>query len=453
LGTTNDTDPNPLDTTGWTTTFFDGFNDGSLDSTKWSSVYDGAVYWNGAFEWDADQVSVGDGELTIGMEKREDGLWNAGAVATLSPGDDSAGYDFTYGRVEIRAKVSEEVTGAGPCFLLWPSSADKWPPEIDILETPQGEGMFTNHWQGAGGDGDDEYEAHHFDLDSSQWHTYALEWAPDHMTLFVDGEEVHTFTGNIPTEEMSIALQGHVGTADDGWYLSPNDSGVNNVDISVDWVRVSQYTGETSSETTTEETSGTDTSTTEEASGTDTSTTEEASGTDTSTTEEASGTDTSTTEEASGTDTSTTEETSGTDTSTSNTGSDSSDLATVEGTTGDDWLTGTELADLLLGGAGIDDLQGHEGDDRLIGGADHDGLTLGDGADTVVFARGDNYDWVVDFTSGTDHLELQGIEASEVTQTQETRWDMAGLLLDLGNGDSIFLQGVSELRDGDILFG
>jgi hypothetical protein len=30
---------------------------------------------------------------------------------------------------------------------------------------------------------------------------------------------------------------------------------------------------------------------------------------------------------------------------------------------------------------------------------------------------------------------------------------MAGLLLDFGNGDSIFLQGVSELRDGDIIYG
>jgi beta-glucanase (GH16 family) len=449
LGTTNDINPHPLTSDGWNTTFFDGFNDGQLDKSKWSSVYDGAVYWNGAFQWDADQVSVGDGELTIGMEKGWDGMWNAGAVATLSPGNDSTGYDFTYGRVEIRAKVSEEVTGAGPCFLLWPSGADQWPPEVDILETPKGEGMFTNHWQGAGGNGDDEYAAHHFDLDSSQWHTYALEWTPDRLTLFVDGKETHTFTENIPTGEMSIALQGHVGRADDGWYLSPNDSGADNVDISVDWVRVSQYTGEGSPEPGQPEApaeGGEDAGNAAGDAGDGDQLGGEDAGNagDTGDGDQQGGEDAGNAGDADDGDQ---------DAGQGDDGAAGDPPEAQYGTDGDDWLAGAGLDDLLQGGLGSDDLKGLEGDDRLVGGADHDGLTLGDGADTVVFAQGDNYDWVVDFTPGTDHLELQGIEASQVTQTQETRWDMAGLLLDFGNGDSIFLQGVSELRDGDIIYG
>jgi hypothetical protein len=36
-------------------------------------------------------------------------------------------------------------------------------------------GTTTNHWQGSGGNGDNEQEVRMFDLDYSQWHTYALE--------------------------------------------------------------------------------------------------------------------------------------------------------------------------------------------------------------------------------------------------------------------------------------
>jgi len=226
--------------------FFDGFDGNAVDRSKWGIVYGGSTYWNGAFRWDANEVSVSDGVLNIGLSKQADGLWNVGGLSTAPyPGaPDGIGYEFTYGRVEIRAKASQEVTGAGPCFLLWPADLDRWPPEVDILETPKGQGMFTNHWQGPGGNGDDQYEAHLFDIDYSQWHTYTLDWTPDRLALYVDGQLIREMTENIPHEPMTVGLQGHVGAAHDDWYGgSPNGSGVDRVDILVDYVRVSEWIG------------------------------------------------------------------------------------------------------------------------------------------------------------------------------------------------------------------
>ena len=381
MGTTSDINPTPLDMAGWNTVFFDGFNGSQLDWQKWPITYGGSMYWNGAFVWDAGQLSVGNGELTIGMDRMANGLWSVGGLSSApyagAPAD--FGNGFLYGRVEIRAKTSAEVTGAGPCFLLWPTSNDHWPPEVDILETPaSGNGMFTNHWQGPAGNNDDWYASYEFPLDHSQWHTYTLDWFPDRMTLYVDGQAVYTTTQNIPHEMMSVGLQGHVGTASDGWYGSPNSSGVDSVDISVDWVRVSQYTGTTPQPPTPQPPApvvG----------------------------------------------------------------------QVLKGGTASDTLVGGAGVDTIAGGAGDDDLHGNAGDDRMAGGLGADGLTLGAGADTIVFTRGDGRDWVVDFTPGTDRLELHGFTAGQVTTRAATYWGMAGLDILLPDGEALFLQGVTAL--------
>jgi Ca2+-binding RTX toxin-like protein len=123
------------------------------------------------------------------------------------------------------------------------------------------------------------------------------------------------------------------------------------------------------------------------------------------------------------------------------------------GGAGDDWLKGGDGRDTLLGDAGSDDLQGGAGNDVLRGGADHDGLTGGAGRDTFVFARGDGPDWIVDFEAGVETLRLEGITADEVTQTLKSYWEYEGLELTFGDGDQIYLQGVTApLADRDFIF-
>jgi Ca2+-binding RTX toxin-like protein len=552
MGTYNDANPNALDMTGWSTVFFDGFNGTQLDWQKWPITYGGSMYWNNAFFWDGGQLSVGNGELTIGMDKQPDGLWSVGGLssAPYQGAPDGFGNGFLYGRVEIRAKTSQEVGGAGPCFLLWPTSNDHWPPEVDILETPaSGNGMFTNHWQGPNGNGDDWYTSYEFPLDHSQWHTYALDWAPDRMTLYVDGVAIYTTTENIPHEKMSVGLQGHVGTAWDGWYGSPNASGVNSIDISVDWVRVSQYTGGTTQPVDPQPpvvgglvkagTAGADVlkggtlgdslsglggadslsglggaDTLSGGEGHDTllggagddrldggagndvlrgqagnDTILTGAGVDRVLIGAGDGAD-RVTDFALGTDrvqlvgTTADQVTTAVVTDGGVTGlkltlaggetlfleglglatarqlglSGSFKAApapaglTVPGTAGDDWLKGALGADTLSGGAGSDDLQGLAGNDLLRGGTGDDGLTGGAGADVFAFARGDGFDWVVDFERGVDRLRFEGIAAGQVTQTATSYWGMAGMEVTAG-GEGFFLEGVTaKLAATDMVF-
>jgi Ca2+-binding RTX toxin-like protein len=124
----------------------------------------------------------------------------------------------------------------------------------------------------------------------------------------------------------------------------------------------------------------------------------------------------------------------------------------TNGTSGGDDLRGGAGADTLNGLDGSDDLQGFDGNDRLAGGRGHDGLTLGAGADTVVFARGDADDWVVDFTPGTDRVLVQGYGAAEATFRSATYWGLSGTDLVLAGGDRIFFQGATGVTASNVTF-
>ncbi|MBM7060389.1 retention module-containing protein [Pseudomonas sp. UL073] len=83
----------------------------------------------------------------------------------------------------------------------------------------------------------------------------------------------------------------------------------------------------------------------------------------------------------------------------------------VDGSTGNDTLTGTNAADLLRGGNGKDTLLGGDGDDILIGGKGDDTLTGGAGADTFIWKSGDTgKDVIKDFnaTQG-DRIDLSDL--------------------------------------------
>jgi Ca2+-binding RTX toxin-like protein len=222
--------------------FQDEFSGTRVDPTKWPISYGGSTYWNGAFRWDNSQVSVGNGMLDIGITKMANGSWATGGLST-TPNQWNPGFAFTYGKVEIMAKMSAEVTGMGPCFLLWPAANGVWPPELDILETPKGDGMVTQHWPDPM-TGGDVYKSHTYDIDLTQWHVYGLEWTPGRVTMTVDGQAMYTYTQNIPTMKMTVGLQGHVGAPSDTWYGGvPGADAPNRYDIMVDFVRVYEWHG------------------------------------------------------------------------------------------------------------------------------------------------------------------------------------------------------------------
>ena len=88
------------------------------------------------------------------------------------------------------------------------------------------------------------------------------------------------------------------------------------------------------------------------------------------------------------------------------------------GGSGNDKLIANDFGCTLSGGYGNDTLIGGAGNDTLIGGAGVDTLTGGDGADTRMPATGDSsaatgqHDLITDFTSGVDHIDLTGRDAT-----------------------------------------
>ena len=211
----------------FTTVFFDDFNGNSLDRGIWRSVYSGD-YHNGAFAWSPGQIEVGGGQLTLPIENDGSG-WAAGGLSTIPDGQ-------TYGSYEFRARI-DAGQGTGGVILLWPSD-NSWSDEVDIIETYRAnrDGFaFTNHGT--------PWETQYIDVDVSDWHTYRLDWTPGELLLMVDGQEVGRMTHDVPSQEMSFGIQGHVFDASESWFGgAPDRSTPGRVDIEVDWVRVSSYT-------------------------------------------------------------------------------------------------------------------------------------------------------------------------------------------------------------------
>ena len=120
---------------------------------------------------------------------------------------------------------------------------------------------------------------------------------------------------------------------------------------------------------------------------------------------------------------------------------------TVKGGSGDDVLFGGEGNDIVNGGAGNDTLYGGIGNDTLIG---------GDGVDQFYFNKAEGDNVIQDFGSN-DTLFLVNTE-TDFTSLSDIKHASAesgaGVLIQLGNGATVLLEGVtlSDLDDLNIVF-
>jgi serralysin len=154
---------------------------------------------------------------------------------------------------------------------------------------------------------------------------------------------------------------------------------------------------------------------------------------------------------------------------------------TLNGYAGADTLTGGKGNDHLNGGAGADHLSGAAGNDVITGGAGADVLAGNGGADTFVYtAQSDStpsaHDTLVDFTVGTDTIDLHAIDANthttgnqaftfigtaafsghagqlHVTHPNSTHTVLSGDVNGDGHADfSITLDGNLHLTSGDLI--
>jgi beta-glucanase (GH16 family) len=188
----------------WECTFWDDFNGGSLDRTKWIPQQTATSgYLSGptaCFVDNPNNVSVSDGslKLTARQEPAPIGCGAAFATQYTSGMVSTAGGRFsqTYGRFEIRAKVPPaQVKGLQSSLWLWPVNASRYGQypasgEIDIAE------MYSQypdraipyiHYKAAA---PDPNVTNNYCMISNlaAYHTYALEWTASTLKITYDGK-------------------------------------------------------------------------------------------------------------------------------------------------------------------------------------------------------------------------------------------------------------------------
>jgi Ca2+-binding RTX toxin-like protein len=83
-------------------------------------------------------------------------------------------------------------------------------------------------------------------------------------------------------------------------------------------------------------------------------------------------------------------------------------VGTIYGTSGNDYLLGSEEDDTISDDEGNDTLIGGSGDDRLVGGGGNDTLTGGEGKDTfVLYYSGGGIDTITDFSVKQDYISVE----------------------------------------------
>ncbi|TLX75581.1 glycosyl hydrolase family protein [Labilibacter sediminis] len=240
--------------------FSDEFNSGSLDLTKWTKnmpthvgSYNGQAHnhqawlapenvWvdaNGKLVIQATDQRHPDAPYSVTHNSNEYPLeYQAGAIHTYGK------FALTYGYIEGHFKSSGNI-GTWPAF--WTLNSDKsWPPEIDILEIPissASERQVQHYYYHYGADWTQHksfgnHRDHNVNLNEA-YHTYGVEWGPDYMKFFFDGNQIGSWS-NRPEcaegQDMYLLINLAVG----GWPGTP-PSGQTWPDFyTCDWVRVYQ---------------------------------------------------------------------------------------------------------------------------------------------------------------------------------------------------------------------
>jgi beta-glucanase (GH16 family) len=192
--------------------FSDDFSGSSLDTEKWDTCYPWSANGVGCtnfshpeLEWyepSQDRVSKGVLSLTASKTttkgRASNGAlmtypWRSGMVTTHNS------FDFTYGYVDVRARLAE---GDGLWSALWllPETAS-WPPEIDLAELwGDNPTELSVVFHGKSMNGYRNFQTS--DL-TRGWHTFAVDWEPGSIVWYVDGTEVFRYQGpGIPRAPM-----------------------------------------------------------------------------------------------------------------------------------------------------------------------------------------------------------------------------------------------------------
>ncbi|WP_117883782.1 glycoside hydrolase family 16 protein [Aureibaculum luteum] len=216
--------------------------DGSPDSAKWG-------YDIGAGGWGNNEVQTYTNESANAIVEGGFLKINAikdGVMYTSARLKSQGLYDFTYGRVDVRAKLP---ASAGTWPAIWMLGANfetiGWPAsgEIDIMEQTGGDKnsiLGTFHWLDSGTNTNASYgETATENTSTTDFHIYSLEWTTDKVIVLIDNVPYTTLANNadLPFNAdffliLNIAMGGTLGGDIDAAFTQDT--------MEIDYVRVYQ---------------------------------------------------------------------------------------------------------------------------------------------------------------------------------------------------------------------
>ena len=235
---------------GFSLVWSDEFDvDGAPDSSKWTyDIGTGDNGWgNGESQYYTDRsenVIVSDGTLKIIAKKESFNGSQYTSARLLTHGL----FDFTYGKVEIRAKLP---SGGGTWPALWMLGSNfqtnTWPAcgEIDIMEhvgNNQGKVQSAIHTPSSFGNTVNLGSTNLDDV-SATFHIYSLSWTSEKLDFAVDGNVYYTYNPSVKDNNtwpfdtnqfliMNVAMGGGLGGA--------IDSNFDEAAMEIDYVKVYQ---------------------------------------------------------------------------------------------------------------------------------------------------------------------------------------------------------------------
>lgn len=183
--------------------FIDDFD--SFDGKVWTKEVHEAGWTNQELQsYDAAHVSTGvdDGKTVLILTAERKGNKIASGRVN-SKGKKS----FRHGRLEASIKLPKTANGLWPAFWMMGDNNKEWPQcgEIDIMEMGEHDGIASGHTEEQvntaihyGASPSAHKQEYHLanvskSLQDGNYHTYAVEWNEESLTIYIDNVKFHTF--------------------------------------------------------------------------------------------------------------------------------------------------------------------------------------------------------------------------------------------------------------------
>lgn len=246
-------------TSDWKLIWEDNFNGKKLNAKKWNVLIRETSKHNELQYYIPEEVFVEGGMLRIRTRKRSYGPkeYTSGRLDTRDK------FTPVYGRFEIRGKLPVG-QGIWPAYWLYPQNRNwmmeyimaeavasgkeslipeerPWYTEIDIMEFlgHQPEVLYgTLHYYSFDGRKLTSSGTWNGNVDYSEgFHTYVLEWEPESLKWYIDGQLIHSTATGVPHTPHYLIINTAVGGA---WPGNPDSTTVFPQFHDVDYVRVYQ---------------------------------------------------------------------------------------------------------------------------------------------------------------------------------------------------------------------